>query len=177
MMDRHLPFIAMAKAFLDHQDIKRASAILVKVPEPPRSDDLVELAILHKRAERLNEAHRIFAHNYDLIKNDPKALHEFAQTKMKLAASSQTKRYDIRNVRKRLNQEAVELLRRAIQLTDDHVRRAWCWFDLARNLAWLRAPETEILQAYTKALELLPDEQRFKDWYQERRNRQNLNKK
>ncbi len=174
LLDRHLPFIAMAKAFLDHQDIKRASAILMKVPSPPRIDELVELAILHKRAERINEAHKIFAYNYELIKNDPKALHEFAQTKMKLAASPQTKRTEIR---KRLNREAVELLRRAIQLTDDHVRKAWCLFDLARNLVWLRTPETEILQTYTKAVELLPDEPRFQDWYQGWKNRQNNNKK
>lgn len=174
MIDRHLPFIAMAKAFLDNQDIERASAILAKAPSPPQIDELVELAILHKRAERLNEAHKIFAYNYDLIKDDPKALHEYAQTKMKLAASPQTRRYDIR---KRLNREAVELLRRAIQLTDDHVRKAWCWFDLAKNLVWLRVPETEILQAYTKATELLPDEPRFKDWYQEWQRRRNHNKK
>jgi ATP-dependent DNA helicase RecG len=174
LMDRHLPFIAMAKAFLDHQDIGRASAILAKAPSPPRIDELIELAILHKRAERLNEAHKIFSDNYDLIKNDPKALHEYAQTKMKLAASPQTRRND---VRKRLNREAVELLRRAIQLTDDHVRKAWCWFDLARNLAWLRVPETEILQAYSKATELLPDEPRFQDWYQGWKNRKNLDKK
>jgi ATP-dependent DNA helicase RecG len=174
MMDRHLPFIAMAKAFLDNQDIERAAAILSKAPSPPQIDELIELAILHKRAERLNQAHKIFAHNYALIKNDPKALHEYAQTKMKLAAAPQTRRYDIR---KRLNREAVELLRRAIQLTDDHVRKAWCWFDLARNLAWFRAPETEILQAYTKAVELLPDESRFKDWYNDWKSRKNFNKK
>lgn len=176
MMDRHLPFIAMARAFLDNQDIARASAILAKAPSPPRIDELVELAILHKRAERLNEAHKIFVYNYDLIKNDPKALHEYAQTKMKLAASTPKRRHYIR---RRLYSEAVELLRRAIQLTDDHVRKAWCWFDLARNLAWLRAPETEILEAYTKALELLPDEIRFKDWHQhqEWKNRKNLDKK
>jgi ATP-dependent DNA helicase RecG len=107
-MDRHLPFIAMAKAFLDNQDIERASAILAKAPSPPRID---------------------------------------------------------------------ELLRRAIQLTDDHVRKAWCWFDLARNLAWLRAPETEILQAYSKASELLPDESRFKDWHHTWKNRKYHNQK
>jgi ATP-dependent DNA helicase RecG len=65
----------------------------------------------------------------------------------------------------RLNREAVELLRRAIQLSDDSIRNAWCWFDLARTLAWVHSPETEVLQAYIKAVEILPNESRFLQWY------------
>ena len=172
--DRHLIFVAMARALLDSQNPKRASEILSRAPSPPRIDEMVELAILHKRAGLFREAHRIFTSNYDLIKDDPKALHEFAQTKLKLAAPLSTR--DQLPTKKQLNREAVELLRRAIQLSDDSVRNAWCWFDLAKTLAWLRAPETEVLQAYSKAIELLPHETRFVDWFEKwrgdkRRNR------
>lgn len=167
IMDRHLPFIAMARVFLSKQDPKRALDILAAAPPPMQVDDLVELAVLHKRAGQLDKAHRIFTNNYDLIKNDPKAVHEFAQTKLKLAASSRQRGREALNAKKRLNREAIELLRRAIQLSDDRVRNAWSWFDLAKALSWLRSPETEILQAYSKAKELLPDEPRFSDWYNE----------
>lgn len=169
MLDRHLPFIAMAKAFLDLQNPKRASEILAQAPSPPRIDDLIELAVLNKRAGLYKEAHRIFATNYDLIKDDPKALHEYAQTKFKLAGALRGRGQW--HTQKRLNRETVELLRRAIQLSTDSVRNAWCWFDLARNLMRLRAPETEILQAFSKAKELLPDEPRFNEWYQDWKNR------
>jgi len=87
-------------------------------------------------------------------------VHEFAQTKMKLASKERG------HVRKRLNQEAVELLRRAIQLSDDNIRTAWCWFDIARTLNWLHSPETEVLNAYGKAMELLPNEPIFRENYE-----------
>lgn len=64
-----------------------------------------------------------------------------------------------------MNREAAERLHRAIQLFDDDVRTAWCWYDLARTLNWLRAPETEILIAYSKAMELLSDELVFREGY------------
>ncbi|HIH86863.1 MAG TPA: hypothetical protein HA304_03055, partial [Methanosarcinales archaeon] len=116
--------------------------------------------ILYKRAGRFKEAHKVFASNFDILREDQKAVHEFAQTKMKLASKERG------HVRKRLNKEALELLHRAIQLSDDHIRTAWCWFDLARTLNWLRSPETEILSAYSKAMELLPNEPIFKENYE-----------
>ena len=161
--DRHLPYIVMARAYLDKQNPRRASEILSHAPSPIQIDDIVELAVLYKRAGRIKEAHTLFASNYDLLMDDPKSIHEFAQTKMKLASSIKGDK-DL-STKMRLNREAVELLRRAIQLSDDSIRNAWCWFDLARTLAWFRSPETEVLQAYNKALEILPKESRFLEWY------------
>lgn len=166
IMDRHLPYTAMAKILLDKGQFKRASEILEQAPLPIQIDDTVELAILYKRAKRFQEAHQIFSENYEFIKNDPKSLQEYAQTKINLSKKSR----DI-HTKKRLNREAVELLRRAIQLSDDKVRNAWCWFDLAKTLNWLRASETEILQAYSRAMELLPDEPRFRESYEARRSK------
>jgi hypothetical protein len=40
---------------------------------------------------------------------------------------------------------------------------------LQKHLIWLRASETEILEAYNKAMELLPDEPRFRESYEAQR--------
>lgn len=164
IMDRHLPYTAMAKILLDQRKFNEASVILEQAPLPIQVDDTVELAILYKRAKRFQEAHRIFADNYEFIKDDPKFLQEYAQTKINLSKTNRDM-----HTKRRLNREAIELLRRAIQLSDDKVRNAWCWFDLAKTLNSLRASETEILQAYSKAMELLPDEPRFRESYEARR--------
>jgi ATP-dependent DNA helicase RecG len=161
--DRHLPYIAMVKALLDQRQQKRALDILEQSPRPLQVQETVELAILYKRAKHFREAHQIFSENYENIKDDPKSLQEYAQTKIQLAHTLNNREI---HTKKRLNREAVELLRRAIQLSDDMVRNAWCWFDLAKTLKWLRAPETEIAQAYHKAMELLPDEERFQVSYE-----------
>lgn len=161
LIDRHLLFLAMARAYLDSQNPSKASQILQEIPFPTTGDELIELAILYKRAWKFREAHKVFASNFDIIREDQKAVHEYAQTK-NILASKEKDRY----VRKRLNQEAAELLRRAIQLSDDKVRTAWCWYDLARTLGWLDYPESDILNAYSKAMELLPDEIIFKENYE-----------
>jgi len=160
LIDRHLLYLAMARAYLNTQNASKASSILQEIPSPTTGDELIELAILYKRAGRFKEAHKVFASNFDILREDQKAVHEFAQTKMKLASKERG------HVRKRLNKEALELLHRAIQLSDDYIRTAWCWFDLARTLVWLRSPETEILSAYSKAMELLPNELIFKENYE-----------
>ena len=162
--ERYLPYLAYAKILLDQGQSKRASEILERAPLPMQFDhNTVELAILHKRAKRFPDAHQIFAENYEFIKDDAKYLQEYAQTKMKLASL----RRQNRHTNKRLNKEAVELLRRAIQLSEDTVRKAWCWFDLAKTLKWLGSPETEIIQAYSKAIEMLPDESIFQKSYED----------
>lgn len=164
-VDRHLPYIAMARAYLDRQNPKKAAQILKDAPSPLRISDIIELAILQKRSGNLQVSHGLFASNYDLIKDDAKAIHEYAGVKLKIAAA--VRRDSV--TRTKLTREAVELLRRAIQLSDDAIRNAWCWFDLAKSLLWLHASESEVLQAYNKAIEILPKEQRFLDWYQDRK--------
>ncbi|MFN9402109.1 MAG: ATP-binding protein, partial [Dolichospermum sp.] len=50
IMDRHLPYTAMAKILLDQRKFNEASVILEQAPLPIQVDDTVELAILYKRA-------------------------------------------------------------------------------------------------------------------------------
>lgn len=157
----HLPYIAMANAYLNKNFPEKAKRILTKPLSPLQVNELVELAVLHKRTGRYREAHRIFQSNFNYIKDDPKAIHEFAQTKLKLAQSIFNK--DMTNAR-RLDREALELLHRVIQLSDDDVRKAWCWYDIARVSGFLHFPKSQLLSAINKAIELLPHESRFISW-------------
>ena len=167
MSDRQQPYISMAKALLDRDNIPEAQEILNQTPSPIDIDELVELALLHKRSDRLQQAHRLFSDNFDLIKDNPKAVHEYAQTKMKLAGKNSGE------TRQRLNREAAELLRRAIQLSDSSIRSAWCWYNLAQVLGYMMSPSSEIDQAYQKAIQLIPSERRFSDAYEKWKRRSN----
>ena len=148
----------MARLLVDRGRNKEASDVLRRLPAVRTANETLEAAILKKRARDDEGAHRLFAEALSANPDDPKLLHEFAQTKLHLARA--LNKNDIAT-KKRLHREAVELLRRAIQLSDQSVRTAWCWFDLARALEWLRDPKSEIEEAFLKARALLPDEQRF----------------
>lgn len=167
---RHLPYLALARAYLDQQQVRDAKALLAKAPPATAAQETLELAILHKRSGQLEEAHRLFERAYAELQNDAKAVHEFAQTKMILAGKVRPGPR-ARETRKRLNREALELLHRVVQLADNPTRTAWAWFDIARNLDRLREPENEIRQACQRAIELLPDERRFGEWLREREKR------
>jgi ATP-dependent DNA helicase RecG len=170
--DRHLACLALARAHLDRQNTAKAVALLNKLPPPDSANEAIELAVLYRRSGRHKEAHQLFAKHYAHIKDDPKAAHEFAQTKLTLAGSMQLRSSQDRQAKKRLNQEACELLHQAILLADNDLRRGWAWCDLARCLRHLKAPESEIRNAYDKAVELVPDEPRFKQWREEWERRQ-----
>jgi ATP-dependent DNA helicase RecG len=167
--DRHIAYISLARALLDSKKDEEANVLLNNIPTPSNASAAVELAILNKRSNKLKKAHQIFSSIAHDIQGDPKALHEFAQTKMKLASEIQTRSNADYNTRTRLNREAAELLRRVLSLAPDQLTRtAWAWFDLARTMAWLKEPEAEIQKACEKAIELEPGEPRFKEWLAKR---------
>jgi ATP-dependent DNA helicase RecG len=120
---------------------------------PINLDDLIHARAVETERREFSVASEIQA--------DPKALHEFAQTKMRLAARAAQGRYRDRSrvLRQSLNRQAEELLRRVISLAaTDRVRSGWAWYNLAETLRHLGAPADEILQAAYKAQEALPDE-------------------
>ena len=90
---------------------------------------------------------------------DPRALLEFAQTKMRLAKEAYRRRERASN--RRFLTEARSLLERVIQLDASPTRHAWAWRELARTLRWLRMPVSDVKDAYRKAIGLLPNEPRF----------------
>jgi len=171
--NRHLAYIALARAYLDRHEVQEALRLLNKVPRPDTAGEALEMAILLKRSERYKDAHKLFVEHFGELENDPKAVHEFAQTKIRLASQLGTQKDQDRQAKRRLNEEARNLLRRVIQLADHPMRAAWAWSDLARCLTFLDAPRYEVMEAYEKAIELAPDEPRFKEWKQqwERRSR------
>jgi ATP-dependent DNA helicase RecG len=154
-----LPYLTMARLLIDRDKTRDASEILNRIPLSTTTDETVEAAILKKRAGDLRGAHRLFETAYQLKPDDPKIIHEFAQTKLGLGQDKM--------IRRRMNREAAELLRRAIQLSENHMRTAWCWFDLAKTLNWLGEPRSEVEAAILLARSLLPDEHRFKTWYEQ----------
>ena len=159
-----LPYLTMARLLVDRNMTDRATEILAQIPPVRNVSDTVEAAILKKRTRDFEGAHRLFAEAYSANPDDPKVIHEFAQTKNRLAGGLLGNRDA--QLRKKLNRESAELLRRAIQLVDDPVREAWCWFDLAQTLNWLRSPKDEVEAAFLKARSLLPEEERFQKEYE-----------
>jgi ATP-dependent DNA helicase RecG len=158
-----LPYLRLARILLDRKETAGARRILEMIPPAGASEDIVEAAILRKKMGDDQEAHRLFARAYPALMDDPKVVHEFAQTKLGLAARSFRKR-DFSTSR-RLNEEAVELLHRALQLATDPTREAWLNFDLARALERLREPATQVEAAFLKALAIRPDEPKFNEAY------------
>jgi ATP-dependent DNA helicase RecG len=157
------PYLAMARALLDRDQVKEAIQTLNQMPTAPDPSQMLETAILKKRAKDFKGAHQIFLQMYDQLKDDPKLLQEFAQTKIQLAKTIRVSRD--KPSKKRLNREASELLRRAIQLSDDPTRTAWCWYDLAWASHWLDFDKSEIDGFFQNAINLLPDEAKFRQGY------------
>ncbi len=158
------PFLVMARQLLDRNLPSEANEILKKMPKSQAVDDLLEAGILKKRSGDLEGAHHQLTEAYALNPDNAKIVQELAQTKLKLAMGLH--RPVDRASKRRLNQEAAELLRRAIQLSEDRVRVAWCWYDLARTLEWLRSPTSEVEEAFLNARTLLPNEAIFNQGYQ-----------
>lgn len=157
------PYLTMARLLIDRNEIGKAEEVLGRIPPSRTISDTVEAAILKKRTKDFKGAHQLFTEAFSVNPDDPKIIHELAQTKIKLARQIWHRKEP---VKKRLNKEAAELLRRAIQLSDDEVRTAWCWFDLASVLDWLRASNSEVEAAFLKSRSLRPEEPLFKDKYE-----------
>lgn len=119
--------------------------------------DAIDAAILARRLREPEAAHRYFERAGEAVDGDPRALHEFAQTKMYLAGQARARP----SVHRRFLTEARSLLERVLQLDAPPTRHAWAWRDLARTLNWLRLPLRDVEGAYAKAIDLLPDEPRF----------------
>ena len=160
------PYLRYASVLLNRGLGDEARRWLSQVPVTSGYGDLLEAAILSKRARDYREAHRLFEGIYPRAKDDPKVVQEFAQTKLALARALRPFGPDLAT-KKTLNRQAAELLRRAIPLTDDPTRKAWCWFDLARTLARLREANSDVEQAYLQAMALKPDEDRFRNAYRQ----------
>ncbi len=149
-------------------DRKKALRLLRDVRPARFGQDTIDAAVLARRARDSHTAHRLFEHAGDRVFADPRALLEFAQTKMWLAGEALRNRR--RDSRRRLLKEAQALLERVLQLDAPAARHAWAWRELARTRNWLRAPASTVEDAYRRAIRNLPDESRFEQELQQFRN-------
>ena len=149
----------LIEAFVEAGRVGRARKLLTRSRPVVVGQDAIDAAILARRTRDSRIAHRYFERAGDVIYADPRALHEFAQTKLWLATEAHRQRR--RDLNRRFLTEARPLLERVIQLEATPTRHAWAWRDVARTLNWLRAPLGEVEAAYRRATELLPDEPRF----------------
>ena len=142
-------------------DERRAQELLKQSRPMVFGQDAIDAAILARRARDFRVAHQYFERAGDTAYADPRALHEFAQTKLRLATEAYQQRQHDSN--RRFLTEARVLLERVVQLDAPRERHARAWRDLARTLDRLRAPVREVEEAYGKAIELAPNEPRFVD--------------
>ncbi len=153
---------ALASSYADAGDEKRSKALLNRLPLILAAQDAFDAAILERRLNRQDRAHRLFERAGDLVLQDARALHEFAQTKMTLTGQLRhSRRPGDQQVRNRLLQEAMAYLERVIQMDAPPTRHAWAWFNLGQVRQWLKQPRQDVIAAYQKACDLAPDEDRF----------------
>ena len=150
------------EVLLEHGREGDARRLLDELAASTSAQDAIDAAILARRLRESRIAHRYFQQAGDAIRTDSRALHEFAQTKIRLAQEARSKqRRSWREVNRRLLVEARGLLERVVSMDASPTRHAWAWRDLARTLNWLRAPASEVQAAFEHAMRLLPDEPRF----------------
>ena len=149
----------LVDVLLEAGDERKAQEVLGRDRPLMFGQDAIDAAILARRLRDSRAAHRYFERAGDVLYADPRALHEFAQTKIWLATEAHRRRQ--RELNRRFLTEARTLLERVIQLDAPPTRHAWAWRELARTLHRLRAPIREVEDAYRKAIEHLPTETRF----------------
>ncbi|MEW6221027.1 MAG: RNA-binding domain-containing protein [Thermodesulfobacteriota bacterium] len=153
---------ALATALMDAKQEVEARAVLDRLPELLSAQDAFDAAIAERRAGRQQRAHRYFQAAGDLVFFDVRALHEFAQTKIRLTGElSRSRQPEDRQARHRLLQEAATYLERVLQMDAPDLRHAWAWYDLGRVRRWLKRPRSEVVEALARAKELAPGETRF----------------
>ena len=156
-----IPHVAntLVEALVNAGEDAKAQRLLRRSRSVAVGQDAIDAAILARRARHASLAHLYFERAGDAVYGDPRALHEFAQTKLQLASKSHRQRRHHSN--RRFLTEARFLLERVVQLEAPKSRHAWAWRDLARTLNWLRAPIREVEGAYQQAIDRLPEEPRF----------------
>ena len=150
---------ALIEALVEAGEEEKAQRLLQQNRPARFGQDAIDAAILARRAKDSRAAHRYFERAGDSVQADPRALLEFAQTKIWLAREAH--RRGQRDSNRRFLTEARALLERVIQLDASPARHAWAWRELARTLKWLGAPDREVEEAWRRAIDLLPEEGRF----------------
>ena len=153
----------MIEVWLEAKENSKAEKLLGTLHISAQRQDAVDAAILARRLGKKSQAHHYFERAGDAIQADPRAQHEFAQTKIGLARDAfRRRRGSSRETNRKLLGQARELLERVVQLDAPPARHAWAWRDLARVRNWLREPASSVEEAYQRALDLLQGDHKFK---------------
>lgn len=156
--------LAVVAVLLDAERYREAGELLAALPDRVEPREAVEAAIAQRRLQNFQKAHRLFLDAGDHVYSDPKALHEFAQTKKQLA--SQIFRRQFRNPGDRpthqtLLRDAEDFLERVTRMDAPPIRRAWAWLDLGEVRRWLSKPSSQVQAAFDHASELASDDPRL----------------
>jgi len=154
----------IANANLDLNRRDEATRWLNRLRPFEAAADAIDAAILEKRAGRFEKSHQYFEAAGEIVQGDVKALHEFAQVKLKLAERARPRRDNGHWATfRRLTDEARIMLERVVQMEVPPVRHGWAWFDLGRLLRWRKALQADIRHAFERAVACNPDEPRFQE--------------
>ena len=155
---------ALIEVLFEGSRDREARELLTHLPGSMAGEDAITAAILARRFKEEPAAHRYFGQAGAALDAHPRALHEYAQAKIWLAAQAiRERRRGSRSASRRLLGEARALLERVVQLDAPPSRHAWAWRDLGRTLNRLQAPIRDVEQSYRRAIGLLPDEERFQE--------------
>lgn len=164
-----LPHVAntMIELWFENNEEDKAQKLLDKLHLAFQGQDAIDAAILAKRLENHRRAHDYFEKAGDLVLGNSRALHEFAQTKIRLATEIRKRRPGLwRETHRKFLLDAREQLERVLQMEATPARHAWAWRDLAHTLSWLKLPAADIEAAWKNAMALLPQEAQFKTEYE-----------
>jgi ATP-dependent DNA helicase RecG len=161
------PYLRICKIRLNRQDRSGAKQAIDSMPESGYANAPLDVAIQYKRIRENDRAHTILSRVFSTHDGNPEYLHQFAQVKMAIANDMARKQRNPQWLTiRRLRQEAVELLRRALTVSNDRTQRAWCNFDLARTMSLLKTPNAPIREAFEAAIDLIPGESAFHEAYE-----------
>lgn len=165
--EAELPYLRYVKILISNDEDEKAKQVIESMSENDYWGAPLDVAISFKRLKLYERAHTIFSRIYSSYESNVDYLHNFAQTKIAISNELAHKRNTQWSTINRLRRETIELLRRAIGLVHerDYVEAAWCWFDLARTMSWLRFSKSQIQEAFEKAIDLLPYEKVFREAY------------
>ena len=151
---------ALAEEFLRRGEGDNASAVLTRFVARTSGRAAIAAGILARQANLPDLARRHFEQAGTVLLDDPRGLLEYCQNKLTLV--QQASRIDPSGSHTQLLQETETLLRRVLRLDTHATRHAWAWRELARTLEWLGRPFQQVVAAYRSAIELVPEEDRFR---------------
>ena len=140
---------------------ERASRFLFEHANSFSPREAIGAAIVARRLRVSDLAAKLFDVAGSAILDDPRALLESAQNKLSLSGKAFRAGRAAEN--RELLLDARVLLERVLRMDAPTRRHAWAWRELARARQRLGEPASAVDEAYANAIELAPDETKFRE--------------